>query len=402
MLATPIALLHSAPEEIDSGIEFFLRIDQHLINPVVRQAQAVESLVIQRRNGGIAAIAIAHAARQNIGHVNDRHRFLMRRSAAGRVVQRQGHREALGQVPGGRHPRTDDGVIHAKDLLLHLKNVPARRHGDTHRFAILLGEEVLIDRVLGDTATTAQVHPGLFTKGMMQAARTLGAELIHGSVTGIALKDGGGAVRGVVVEDELIEGDAVVIAMGPWSILATAWLSLPAVFGMKGHSLVFETGDAVSAQALFLECADATGAAQSPEVFPRADGTTYVCAVSSDSPLPLDPAAVAPDPGADDRLHGMCVRIAPALARAKVLARQACFRPATHDGLPLIGAVPGVAGAYVATGHGVWGILEAPATGEAMAELIVDGVARTVDIDAFAPGRLPVFDPARLRTGRGG
>src|SRR5437773_7643630 len=38
----------------------------------------------------------------------------------------------------------------------------------------------------------------------------------------------------------------------------------------------------------------------------------------------------------------------------------------------LIGRVPGVSGAYIATGHSVWGILNAPATGEAMAELIAE------------------------------
>ena len=48
----------------------------------------------------------------------------------------------------------------------------------------------------------------------------------------------------------------------------------------------------------------------------------------------------------------------------------------TQDGLPLIGAIPGARGAYVATGHSVWGILNAPATGEAMAELILDGATR--------------------------
>jgi glycine/D-amino acid oxidase-like deaminating enzyme len=63
----------------------------------------------------------------------------------------------------------------------------------------------------------------------------------------------------------------------------------------------------------------------------------------------------------------------PALASAKILARQACYRPITRDGLPFIGRVPGVEGAYIATGHSVWGILNAPATGEAMAELISDG-----------------------------
>ena len=83
--------------------------------------------------------------------------------------------------------------------------------------------------------------------------------------------------------------------------------------------------------------------------------------------------------------------------RTLILARQACYRPVTRDGLPLIGPLPGVAGAYIATSHSVWGILNAPATGEAMAELIVDGTARSVDIAAFDPGRLPRLDPARLR-----
>ena len=70
----------------------------------------------------------------------------------------------------------------------------------------------------------------------------------------------------------------------------------------------------------------------------------------------------------------------------------------TEDGLPLIGAVPGVAGAYVATGHSVWGILNAPATGEAIADLIVDGASRAVDLSPFDPARLPPFEAARLRT----
>jgi glycine/D-amino acid oxidase-like deaminating enzyme len=58
--------------------------------------------------------------------------------------------------------------------------------------------------------------------------------------------------------------------------------------------------------------------------------------------------------------------------------------------------VPGIASAYVATGHSVWGMLNAPATGEALAGLILDGVSGGVDLAPFAPGRLPAFDPARL------
>ena len=93
----------------------------------------------------------------------------------------------------------------------------------------------------------------------------------------------------------------------------------------------------------------------------------------------------------------MCRALSPVLAAAKIAARQACFRPVTADGLPLIGPVPGLSNVFVATGHSVWGILNAPATGEAMAELIVDGAAHTLDLSRFDPGRLPPLDPARLQ-----
>src|SRR5206468_12763026 len=95
--------------------------------------------------------------------------------------------------------------------------------------------------------------------------------------------------------------------------------------------------------------------------------------------------------------EALCRNISPALAAAPIKARQACFRPVTEDGLPLIGALPGIDGAYVATGHNVWGMLNAPATGEAMSELILDGAARRVDLGPFAPARLPPLDPARVR-----
>jgi glycine/D-amino acid oxidase-like deaminating enzyme len=276
----------------------------------------------------------------------------------------------------------------------------AQEHPQTVHTAHHLGwlsNTVRISRQLGTPDTTAQVHPGEFTAAMMQAAQEHGADLRLGQVTGLVQKEG--RVFGVEVDGTIVEGDAVVIAMGPWSVLAARWLPLPPVFGLKGHSLVFETGTQVPAVALFLEFQEARGSVHSPEVFPRADGTTYVCAISSESPVPLDPSEVAPDPGAIDRLRAMCSSLSPILGKAKLLASQACHRPVTRDGLPLIGRVPGVEGAYVATGHSVWGILNAPATGEAVAELVVDGEARSVDLAPFDPGRLAPLDPARLRMG---
>jgi glycine/D-amino acid oxidase-like deaminating enzyme len=276
----------------------------------------------------------------------------------------------------------------------------AAAEGDTARRPGVrpwLSDRVAIAGRLGSPKSTALVEPRAFTRGLMRAAQMHGAVLRHDTVVDLA-RDPGGVMRGVLLASgEIVEGNAVVIAMGPWSILAARWLPLPAVLGYKGHSLVFETGDTIPAEALFLEYREASGEILTPELFPRADGTTWACAISTLGPLPINPADVAPDDGAHARLEALCRDISPALAAAPIKARQACLRPVTEDGLPLIGAVPGIEGAYVATGHSVWGMLNAPATGEAMSELILDGATRRLDLAPFAPGRLPPLDPARLR-----
>lgn len=51
--------------------------------------------------------------------------------------------------------------------------------------------------------------------------------------------------------------------------------------------------------------------------------------------------------------------------------------------------LPGAEGVYVASGHSCWGILNGPATGEAMAQLISQGKSTT---------SLAAFDPARFVT----
>lgn len=258
-----------------------------------------------------------------------------------------------------------------------------------------VGEDVVVTRRLGTPEDTAIVHPARFTEAMLAAALRRGAELRPGRVTGVPRAGSGARVSGVEVDGGLVPADAVVVAMGPWSALAAAWLPMPQVFPDRGHSLVFDTGTAVHPEALFLEYQEDTGAVLTPEVFPRADGTTYVTAFAEPATLPADPADVTPDPVAIERLESVCARLSPALDPDRILVRQACHRPVTQDGLPLIGRVPGVDGAYVATGHSVWGILGAPATGEALAELITDGAARSTDLTPFDPARLRPLDPVK-------
>ena len=274
--------------------------------------------------------------------------------------------------------------------------------GDRRRHAASrldwLSDGIVIASQLSTTDTTAIVHPRSFTLAMMRAAEQHGARLHHGQVTGIAHSDNA-TVQGVVVDGEAIRADAVVIAMGPWSLQAAQWLRLPAVFGQQSPSLVYDTGKDVPAEALFLDHQDDGGNVVTVEVFPRADGTTHVCAFSSPAPLPRDPAEIAPEPAAIARLQAICERLSPAFRADRIVARQSCFRPVTQDGLPLIGKVPGSDGAYIATGHSVWGILNAPATGEAMAELIGDGLAETIGLASFDPARMRPLDPSLIRLG---
>lgn len=257
-------------------------------------------------------------------------------------------------------------------------------------------DHVAVAGQIGTPETTASVHPRLFTQTLLQAAQQLGAELRIANVSGLRRTPDGSRVTGIETDRGPVEADAVVIALGPWSTLAAAWLDLPPVFADKGHSLVFNTATDIPAEAVFLEYHEQGGATLTPEVFPRPDGTTYVSAISRRTVLPSHPAHVVAEPGAFERLTELCARLSPALTPDRVIARQACCRPSTGDGLPLIGAVPGAAGAYVATGHSVWGILNAPATGEAMAELILDGAASSADLHPFDPARLRPLDTAAI------
>jgi glycine/D-amino acid oxidase-like deaminating enzyme len=260
-----------------------------------------------------------------------------------------------------------------------------------------LSESVQITHRLGTPDSLAIVHPRKFTTAIMNAAQRGGAQVQTGRVTGIAQSADGSAVSGVEVDGHLVEADAVVVAMGPWSLLAAGWIELPAVYGQQSPSIVYDTGKDVPPEALFLDYQDDDGSVITIEVFPRADGSTHVTAFSDVAPLPLDPAAVAPDAEAIARLQAVCERLSPAFRTDRIIAKQACFRPLTEDGLPLIGKAPKLDSVYVATGHNVWGILNAPATGEALAELIADGISRATDLTPFDPARLPPLDPSLLR-----
>ena len=77
--------------------------------------------------------------------------------------------------------------------------------------------------------------------------------------------------------------------------------------------------------------------------------------------------------GAIAGLFQRTVRILPSLARSRFLDAWAGLRPMCPDHQPLIGADLEIDGLYWATGHFTMGILSAPATAKAIADLIDSG-----------------------------
>ncbi|KAH9624298.1 hypothetical protein KSS87_003869 [Heliosperma pusillum] len=246
---------------------------------------------------------------------------------------------------------------------------------------------------IGSDQSTAQVHPGLFTRRLMsEALEKYGAEVVIGKVEVVEVSRDG-RVESVVLEDgRVVEADSVVLALGPWSSKMVMLSSLFRVYGMKAHSIVLEPKEPglISPHALFLSYFPSPGSRPlDPEVYPRPTGEVYICGISSTEEVPDNPVEVLPNPDSIKTLKRVAENVSSHLkeGNAQVTAEQACFLPCTDDGNPVIGELPGTKGCFVATGHSCWGILNGPATGAALAELVIHGQTTIVDLTSFSPSR---------------
>ncbi|KAI3808551.1 hypothetical protein L1987_24504 [Smallanthus sonchifolius] len=159
-------------------------------------------------------------------------------------------------------------------------------------------------------------------------------------------------VEGLTVEkvdrSGVIGGDAVVLALGPWT------------------SKLPELSSKV-----------------------RVYGDVYICGPSVEVEIPDEPESVVPDLESIQMLKSVAGIVSSYLAKDNVTVKseEAGLMPCTDVELPVMGEVPGMKQCYVASGHGYWGILFGPASGVAMAELVLDGHATIVDLDCFSPAR---------------
>lgn len=238
--------------------------------------------------------------------------------------------------------------------------------------------------------TTAQVHPKKLTLALVHSVEQRGGTVMTGKKA-VSLNLDGTNVTGLRVRDvetgelEDIDGDVVVFAMGAWSqhlqSILPEGVCVPRVFGQKVHSVVVKNTQNMGADALFL--ADDMNQAE-PEVYPRPDGSVYVCGNKHSGRYGSVPPDVASDvkPEEDGSVEYL-LKIASVTDKDDVISSQACYLPYSETNRPILSQIPGIHGAYVAAGHSCWGILMGPATGLAMAELIVDGKSTSIDLSPF-------------------
>jgi glycine/D-amino acid oxidase-like deaminating enzyme len=206
---------------------------------------------------------------------------------------------------------------------------------------------------------------------LAEAAQRQGAKVQAGIVTGI--QQSGGRVTGVEVDDEVVPCDAAVVTMGPWTGTAEGWLGVPLpVEPLKGEILrMTQSGPPLKSDVV----------APGISLFGREDSQIWLASTQQRVGFDREPSEWA-----FRTLYDAAVALMPAIAEASLLQQTVCLRPVTPDDLPIVGKVPGVEGAYVGTGGGTKGILLAPATGRAIADLILTGQS-SVSIKACDPAR---------------
>jgi glycine/D-amino acid oxidase-like deaminating enzyme len=270
-------------------------------------------------------------------------------------------------------------------------------------------------RPMGYGDDTAQITPKEFVHKMIEKG---GLQVTLGEVTGVVFDASDTTtVTGVEYVDrhskeiKVLEADAVIISAGPWSCIAEDWfdrsISLP-MEGVKSTSIVWKKGDDdVDATALF--CGEDPRFGTHLEVYPRPDGTIYICGIGGSdyiSKEDLKNGAFREECNANDSRVQAASDAFTEMSKlyktkGELDRRQACMRPCPPDAMPYMGQIPGYKGAYINAGHNCWGIAWAPACGLAMAELVLEGESSTIDLKPFDPARFTTKINERGRKRRG-
>ncbi|WP_208321464.1 NAD(P)/FAD-dependent oxidoreductase [Microbacterium hydrocarbonoxydans] len=210
--------------------------------------------------------------------------------------------------------------------------------------------------------------------------RTLCDALIAaGRALGGTVRGGAAALRGdteVVVDGETLSADAVVVATGAWTHALFTGLGLDIPVQPQRGQITHLRVEGVDTAAW-------------PSVFPL----SHHYLVAFDHGRVAVGATRESEAGFDARVTAQgqlevlrdALSVAPGLADATVIETRVGLRPLADGGTPVVGAVPGMPGLFVATGYGAGGLTMGPLLGDLLARSVLGESIRMLDATAPRP-----------------
>lgn len=180
------------------------------------------------------------------------------------------------------------------------------------------------------------------------------------------------AVVGVDVAGDRVDADRAIVATGAWQ--TAHWPLDNAITADRGQIVHLSYQDSVGRTPVLSHL-----------------GGPYILAFDPDRVVT---GATHEDVGFDHRVTAgglaevlnAALNVAPGLADATMLETRVGFRPVSRDRVPVVGPVPGIAGAVIATGLGAHGLTLGPAVGTIAARLAT-GHDPGHDLTALSPDR---------------
>ena len=220
--------------------------------------------------------------------------------------------------------------------------------------------------------------PAETVEGFRRRAQELGATIRQWTAVTRIVRDGDRVV-GVETSAGRIEAGAVVVAAGAWSMGLCRQIGLELPARAKGIDTVMvkRPPELTDPHVVFIDNVQGS--------YFRPESGIYTLVGVPCQEWDIDPDTLGtgvPPQAVPEGAQILSHRI-PAMERATLARSYRAFDCYSRDRHAILGGVDGLDGLYLATAFSGSGFKIAPAVGACMAELITEGRAKTVDIDAF-------------------
>lgn len=213
--------------------------------------------------------------------------------------------------------------------------------------------------------------PGRYVKDLAAHVGGQGGQLIKGTVEDVARENG--RVTGVQISGEVLACDAVVLATGVWSgpLAQKLGLTVPLETERGYHLELWEPSIVPRAPVMI---------AGAKFVITPMEGRIRLAGIVEFGGLDAPPTRAAFD------LLRRNVQAAMPSLTWRYEQEWMGHRPAPADSIPVIGAVPGLEGAFTGFGHHHIGLTAGPKTGRLLAQLLSERKPN-LDLSTYSPAR---------------